>query len=362
MTRKFASCPVLLTSVAIINIVLWSSPLLAQTLTLPDLPAGCSYTENRQQPMNSVVKIPAATPLYSEVGETSLSLITVGVQCEGPIAQQVSFGVKDSGTLAWKGPGQDILATNVPGIGVRLMTEAQSAGSQCQGMGTIRAGNAAGCRISREGEEKRQFTFSLKAQLIKISHNTPIESHRSLRLENGGAVMLGGEGINQQSIDIMNSGLLAPVIATEASCTLVGGGDRQVMFGNVHRPPAGTKEITLGSMAATRIEVACSPLRDSASNNYNVAITFTAGELHSGDTTALATSIDDLAIRYSTQREELNWLKFGEKVPMNYDADHGSDKSHFVETFYWWLRYMPAGKHTDNGAFNAVATYTISIQ
>lgn len=342
--------------------LLGSNATWAQNLTLSDLPNGCSYTRSEQQPLNGLVKIPAATPLFAAIGDVPHTLLEIGVQCDGPISAPVSLGLKESGALDWIGPGRDVLATNVNGIGVRLFADANSEGGKCIGSGAIAAGQSASCSISREGEGIRRVGFSLKAQLVKISNNTPIQSQRTLQLTHGGALLLESNGATQQQVDVLNSGLLAPSIATEASCTLVTEQNRTVNFGTIYRPKSGTQESTLGQAQVTPIEVSCSPLRDDAANNYNVAITFQAGQLLNNDDTALATSIDDMAIRFSTKAEGGDWQKFGEKLSMPYDAAKSGDKSHFAQTWYWFLRYLPGANHQQTGNFNAVATYTVTIQ
>lgn len=342
--------------------MLGSNSVMAQSLSLADLPAGCSYTRSEQQPLNSMVKIPAATPQFAAIGEAPHTLMEVGVQCEGPLSTPVSVGLKESGALSWIGPGRDVLATNVNGIGVRLFADGMSDGGQCIGSGAIAAGQSARCSIGREGEGKRGFTFNLKAQLVKISNNTPIQSQRTLQLTDGGAMLLETQGATQQQVDVLNSGLLAPSIATQASCTLVTQQNQTVNFGTVYRPKSGNQEVTLGQAQATPIQVLCSPLRDDGANNYNVGITFSAGSLSNNDDTALATSIDDMAIRFSTKAEGGDWQKFSEKLPMIYNAALSGDESHFAQTWYWFLRYLPGANHQQTGNFNAVATYTITIQ
>lgn len=342
--------------------LLGSNAAWAQNLTLSDLPNGCSYTRSEQQPLNGLVKIPAATPLFAAIGDAPHTLLEIGVQCEGPITTPVSLGLKESGALDWIGPGRDVLATNVNGIGVRLFADANSEGGKCIGSGAIAAGQSASCSISREGEGTRRVGFSLKAQLVKISNNTPIQSQRTLQLTNGGVLLLESQGATQQQLDVLNSGLLTPSIATEASCTLVTEENHTVNFGTVYRPKSGSKEVTLGHAQVTPIEVSCSPLRDDGANNYNVVITFTAGSPVSGDDTLLATSIDDLAIRFSKKAEGGDWQKFGEKLPMPHNASLSGDKSYFAQTWYWFLRYLPTANHEQTGTFNAVATYTITVE
>lgn len=141
---------------------------------------------------------------------------------------------------------------------------------------------------------------------------------------------------------------------------LVTPADHNVNFGTVIRPAAST-EITLGQPQSTTIEVACSPLRDDGVNKYDVAITFTAGELKPGDVTALATNIPDMAIRYNKSSDSNEWLKYGATHIMPYVSAKSGERSHFSETFYWHLRYLPAESHAQNGNFGAVATYTVTI-
>ncbi|WP_343552835.1 fimbrial protein [Pantoea sp.] len=339
-----------------------SSSAMAQSLALSALPAGCSYTRSEQQPLNGLIKIPAATPQFAAIGEAPHTLMDIGVLCEGPLSAPVSIGLKESGALSWIGPGRDVLATNVNGIGVRLFAEDTSEGGQCVGSGAITAGQSAHCSIGREGEGRKRFDFKLKAQLVKINNNTPIQSQRTLQLSDGGAMFLESQGTRQQQLDVLNSGLLAPSIATQASCTLRTPQNRTVNFGTLYRPKSGNQEVTLGQAQVTPIEVSCSPLRDDGSNNYNVDITFSAGSLSNNDDTALATSIDDMAIRFSTKAEGGDWQKFGEKLPMIYSAALSGNESHFAQTWYWFLRYLPNANHQQTGNFTAVATYTITIQ
>ncbi|QZY92936.1 fimbrial protein (plasmid) [Pantoea dispersa] len=334
----------------------------AQNLALSDLPNGCSYTRSEQQPLNGLVKIPAATPLFAAIGDAPHTLLDIGVQCDGPITTPVSLGLKESGALDWIGPGRDVLTTNVNGIGVRLFADAYSEGSRCIGSGAISAGKSASCSITSEGTGTRRVGLSLKAQLVKISNNTPIQLQRSLQLTNGGALLLESNGATQQQMDVLNSGLLAPSIATEASCTLVTEQNRTVNFGTIYRPKSGDQEATLGQAQVTPIEVSCSPLRDNTANNYNVSITFQAAQLLNNDTSALATSIDDMAIRFSTNAQGGDWQKFGEKLPMPYNAAISGDTSHFAQTWYWFLRYLPGENHQQTGNIDAIATYTITIE
>ncbi|WP_312664679.1 fimbrial protein [Pantoea sp. CTOTU49201] len=342
--------------------LLGSNAAWAQNLTLSDLPNGCSYTRSEQQPLNGLVKIPPATPLFAAIGDAPHTLLDIGVQCAGPLSAPVKLGLKESGALDWIGPGRDVLATNVNGIGVRLFADANSEGGRCVGSGAITAGQSTSCSLGQEGDDTRRISFSLKAQLMKISNNTPIQSQRTLQLTNGGAILLESQGATQQQLDVLNSGLLTPTIATQASCILVTEQNRTVNFGTIHRPQSGNQEVTLGQAQPTPIEVSCSPLRDDAANNYNVDITFSAGSLANNDDTASATSIDDMAIRYSTKAEGGDWQKFGEKLPLVYNAANSGSESHFAQTWYWFLRYLPGANHQQTGNFNAVATYTITIQ
>ena len=332
----------------------------AQKLALADLPHGCIYSVNDSRPLTSSVKVSAGTPLFSEIGEGFTTLVNVGVQCTGEVPQDISLGIKENGTLNWLGAARDVLATDVSGIGVRLSTEGSAENGQCRGMGTLVAGRHAYCTISRDAQGERSLNFAVKAQLVKTGENTPLQIHKTLRIADSGSIIFSAKGNAQTESDLLNSGLLAPAISTEASCMLVTPADHNVSFGTISRPTAGP-EITLGQPQSTKIEVACSPLRDDGANKYDVAISFTAGELKPGDETALATNIQDMAIRFTKSPDNSEWLKYGATHNMRYDSANSGDRSHFSETFYWHLRYLPTEVHTQNGNFSAVATYNVTI-
>lgn len=343
-------------------LLLGSNAVQAQTLALAELPASCRYTSNVQQPLTGLVQIPAATPVFSDIGDAQSEIANIGVQCDGPVSQPVSFSFSESGSVSWLGPGRDVLATSVPGIGVRLLAEGQSEAGQCAANGPLGAGKSASCTLSPGAEGVTNLSLRLKAQLVKIGNNTPLNSQQAMRLADGGALMLVSRGASEQSLDLLNGGLLSPTIATAASCTLVTEQNPSITFGQVYRPKSGSEEITLGQPQATAIEVSCLPLRDNADNNYSVAVSFTAGELKPGDDKALATDIDDMAIRFASTADGRSWLKFGEKQVMPLNEATGGDKSHFAQTFFWFLRYLPAGSHHQTGNFSAVATYTVTVQ
>ncbi|MEB5974306.1 fimbrial protein [Pantoea dispersa] len=343
-------------------LVLGSTGAHAQNLALPELPPACRYISNVQQTLTSQVQISASTPLFSEIGDAQREILNMTLQCEGPLNQPVSFSVHENGPLEWLGPGRDILATNIPGVGVRLRVDANSESGNCTNSDWISSGKPFSCTLYPASRDAKTLRLSLKAQLVKIGHNTPFQSHTTMRLARGGALALQGKAASESSFDIMGNGLIAPIIATTASCELITEKEHNVRFGQINRPKGETNEKTLGTPQATRIEVACLPLRDESVNDYQVNITFNASTLHGNDASALSTSIDDMAIRFARDAEGNSWSKFGEKYSLNHWAAGGKDKSYFADTFYWFLRYIPGAKHHQTGEFNAVATYTIIIQ
>lgn len=358
MQKRLTSFPA--AAAAALCISTFSLPVQARALPLPALPAGCTYADSLMQPLQDVIKFSAATPLYAAVGDAPKTVASIDVQCDGTQSGDVSIGLAPSPSVQWVGPGQDIMATDVPGIGIRLITESESDGGVCRQQGVLSAGQAGLCSMGRAGGDARRLKFTVRAQAVKTGNDTPLQMRRTLQAASGGSLLLTVNGKGKQVTDLFSLGLFSPAVITEASCTLVTEQTQTVSFGQVYRPKSSAREHTLGPVRATPIEVACYPKRAAGANDYSVSVIFSAGELYRSRQDALATSVDDLAIRFSAKPEGENWLKFGDSQPMAYAAEN-ADRSHFSQVWYWFLRYMPEGDHLQTGELNAVATYTITI-
>ncbi|WP_394517071.1 fimbrial protein [Pantoea sp. SGAir0175] len=343
----------------IIPLIIASQTAQAEAFNTGDLPQGCSFTEKSEQVFSSSLNIATSSAKWSDIGGTPRTILNFGVQCSNTLASPVTMQSQIAGNVNWLGPARDILATNIPGIGVRLFAELTTVGGQCSGAGTLSFNNPARCSLQAQGSEIRSFNYVIKAQLIKTGNATPVQRQSVLHAENGSvSVVLNGTG--QSSIDIFNSGLVAPTLITPASCEIMTDKNQSVSFGAVNRPDVQT-ETTVGQPQSTRIEVACSPKR-AEGNLYNVNIKFTAGKLHPNDGYALSTNIDDIIVRFSSGKDNSSWIKFGDTIPLNYNSSLSGDKSHFDETFYWSLRYLPQKKNGQTGNFEAISTYTITVQ
>ncbi|WP_413676620.1 hypothetical protein [Pantoea dispersa] len=342
--------------------LLCNHTLSAQGLDLAELPASCRYVQNLQQPFTDPVNISAAAPVFSAIGDSQREIIAITVQCEGPTDSPVTFSIKQNGALTWAGPGRDILATHIPGVGIRLLAEAQSDHGYCSGSEWLSSGKAFSCSLSDGGVKIKTMSLRLKAQLVKTDNNTPIHLQQALRLAGGNGIALVTSAHSEQSINIFEQGLLIPTISTTPVCTLVTEQNHNINFGQVYRPKSEQREITLGLPQETSIEVSCLPLRDYSVNDYQVKVTFNTTTLYENDATALATGIDDIAIRFSKDAQGMSWGKFGEKYNLQNNPVVRNDKSHFAQNWYWFLRYMPKGNHQQIGNFNTVATYTVTIE
>lgn len=348
----------------------WSQESNAVQLTMPDLPAGCHYTQQSLTPLSGLYRIETYTPLFTPLKDGGVTpVLSVGVACSAlSIPLPLAFNL--TGAPNWQGPDNDILPTSTEGIGVKLFFDAQYSGNAsgvCQSSGVVHAGvmgnslRGTGC-VLPVNTQPQEVRLNLRAQLVKTSQKTPMQFN--------GVVSLAGSDLVVRSNHMISTVApwMTPSLYTEAGCTLSTPKEQFIDFGQVLLPRDHNHTQVLAIYPQpVDIGVRCQPLWDNSKNNYNVDITFD-GKARTGLNNVVATSRDDLGI--SVLPVALNSLRVGSSqglmlrhpMAMDYVPDKSDlSGSYFFSRYLLSLNYYPSPIAQGGGNFKSVITYTITI-
>ncbi|MCT7027337.1 fimbrial protein, partial [Salmonella enterica subsp. enterica serovar Minnesota] len=172
--------------------------------------------------------------------------------------------------------------------------------------------------------------------------------------------------VNGSPVSLTGTGIIAPQLATQVTCSIESGKDDTINFGGVHRDTGSDysfKGVQLADRTQT-ISVSCKPQPDNASP-YTVSLTFT------GDTSdiynfawaakgALKTSISDLFILPESEQVSGRSIPInGDAVPLKLDP---TTQRYNLSVDWSLVGYSPNGKVPDAyGPFTATATYTVDV-
>lgn len=213
------------------------------------------------------------------------------------------------------------------------------------------------CTLPAGGDGLSTLTLQLAAQVVKTGDNTPINAVHNLQPESGDILL----SINSSPLSLMKAGFISPQVVTPATCSIVGGRDKVVDFGNVHRD-TGKSYTTSGNNLAQRtlsLFVRCTPaLQDGA--KYQVSVDFNGELATEVPWPALKTNISDLFVtgHVDILGSDITFWG-GNPITMVYSEDSGL----FSLPIVWTLKnYRPKGVISKtSGHFKAVATYTVNV-
>ncbi|ELS4123243.1 type 1 fimbrial protein [Salmonella enterica] len=342
------------------------SPARAADLTLPALPAGCQYTRQSLLPVQGTFRVEPGTPLYGVVGPQQTPFLQVSLRCDTPLSTPLTLALKGSSNLNWQGPGRDVLPTAVRDTGLRIYAQGETTGGTCSPGGWLGAGSGDWqCTLPAGGNGAQTLSLQVAAQVVKTGENTPVLSARALQPENGDIQLQ----VNGSPVPLTGTGAIAPQLATPVTCSIEGGKNDTINFGNVRRPEMVRRDRYLSPVdrhqglanVTQRISINCLPLPDDASP-YAVSMTF-RGDI--SDTFnfgfagkgALKTTISDLFILPSTNDfiVPLN----GESVPLTLDT---TTQRYTLNVLWRLVEFKPDSSVPDEyGPFTATATYTVDV-
>ncbi|HHL2713087.1 TPA: hypothetical protein ACQ39K_004733 [Yersinia enterocolitica] len=341
----------------------------AAPVNLPVLPAGCEYTQHTLTPLDGVYHLAVSTPLYSSINGEAVPVLSVGVACPA-LTTPLPLAFNLTGSPEWTGPGRDILPTSVSGVGVRLSFEPQYRGGDAQGCqaGDIaRAGlmgggaTGMGCVLPASAQPQR-VEMTLRAQLVKIGQETPLAFSGAVSLVGADLVV----SLAQQPTAVPP--WLLPSLYTDPSCTLFTPPHPVIHFEAVELPADRRQVSRLETNAhPVDIGVRCLPLLDNDPDSYRVDITFD-GPSRAGTDNVVATSRRDVGVVLlptgldSLQATAREGLALRQPLPLTPVAAL-SDLSgrYFARRFLVGLNYYPEATVQAGGPFEAVVTYTITL-
>lgn len=359
MRRFWAVRHIMMVACLVLGDILSCVPALAVSFSLPGLPQGCHYTQNSFTPLTATIRIPTDTPQYGVLGNDRTEILAVEVQCDTSPSTPVSAGINAMDSLQWQGPGGDILSTPVSGVGIRLFFEGQTEGGRCSSSDWLSSSRGSlQCTSGTTGPSR--MGFRLSAQLVKTGENTPVMQRDTLMVRGGDVQVT----VNDSSQSLLSQGAVAPLLATEVSCTIVDGKKSEVNFGSVQRRTSywPDNRDPLAEEQST-ITVSCSPRRDENANNYNVSLTFqgTASPyIHGSAGWWLGTSFSDLMIGAGMPDNGSRFAFLNQPLSLTWDRTTNL----FSRTIEWYLYAFDDGKatHDQTGPFTATATYTITVE
>ncbi|EAB6497805.1 hypothetical protein CCO57_23610 [Salmonella enterica subsp. indica serovar Marseille] len=330
----------------------------AANLILPALPTGCQYTRQIQQPVLGTFRVEPGTPFYGAVGPQQTAFLQVSLQCETPLTKPLTFLLKRSDNLNWQGPDQDVLPTAVQDIGLRLWVQGDATGGNCSSSGWLAARTGDWqCTLPAGGDGLSTLTLQLAAQVVKTGENTPINAVHNLQPENGDILL----SINNSPLSLTSAGFISPQVVTPTTCTIIGGRDKVVDFGDVQRD-TGKLYTTRGNNLAQRnlsLLVRCTPAPQDGAK-YQVSVDFNGESATQVPWPALKTNISDLFVtgHVDILGSDITFWG-GNPITMVYSEDSGL----FSLPIVWTLKnYRPTGVITKtSGNFKAVATYTVNV-
>ncbi|EBU1155657.1 hypothetical protein RFO30_004948 [Salmonella enterica] len=287
----------------------------------------------------------------------------MSLRCDTPLSTPLTLALKGSGNLNWQGPGRDVLPTAVRDTGLRIYAQGEAAGGTCSPGGWLGAGSGDWqCTLPAGGNGAQTLSLQVAAQVVKTGENTPVLSARALQPENGDIQLQ----VNGSPVPLTGTGIIAPQLATQVTCSIESGKDDTINFGGVHRDTGSDysfKGVQLADRTQT-ISVSCKPQPDNASP-YTVSLTFT------GDTSdiynfawaakgALKTSISDLFILPESEQVSGRSIPInGDAVPLKLDP---TTQRYNLSVDWSLVGYSPNGKVPDAyGPFTATATYTVDV-
>ncbi|EEH7223279.1 fimbrial protein [Salmonella enterica subsp. enterica] len=339
------------------------SPARAADLTLPALPAGCQYTRQSLLPVQGTFRVEPGTPLYGVVGPQQTTFLQVSLRCDTPLSTPLTLALKGSGNLNWQGPGRDVLPTAVRDTGLRIYAQGEAAGGTCSPGGWLGAGSGDWqCTLPAGGNGAQTLSLQVAAQVVKTGENTPVLSARALQPENGDIQLQ----VNGSPVSLTGTGIIAPQLATQVTCSIESGTESTINFGPVHRNTGDQYDYKGNQLAVQtqNISISCDPQPDDASP-YTVSLRF------SGDVSdvynfgfasrgALKTSISDLFILPESEQFLGRNIPINDvAVPLELDP---TTKRYNLSVDWYLMGYSPNGQApAQYGNFSATATYTVEV-
>ncbi|EAZ4483951.1 fimbrial protein [Salmonella enterica] len=339
------------------------SPARAADLTLPALPAGCQYTRQSLLPVQGTFRVEPGTPLYGVVGPQQTTFLQVSLRCDTPLSTPLTLALKGSGNLNWQGPGRDVLPTAVRDTGLRIYAQGEAAGGTCSPGGWLGAGSGDWqCTLPAGGNGAQTLSLQVAAQVVKTGENTPVLSARALQPENGDIQLQ----VNGSPVSLTGTGIIAPQLATQVTCSIESGEKSTINFGPVRRNTGDQYDYKGNQLAVQtqNISISCDPQPDDASP-YTVSLRF-SGDISDvynfgfASRGALKTSISDLFILPESEQVLGRNIPINDKaVPLELDP---TTKRYNLSVDWYLMGYSPNGQApAEYGNFFAVATYTVDV-